>query len=87
MTDDVWAVLLDRFEADLRRNAIPQSWTPPSIPLSAAHAERARELLQRQRQRRDQLQGELNVVREQLRALRRVPPVHTDSPILLDRHL
>jgi hypothetical protein len=97
MTDGgraAWDALLDRFEreldatdldADSPAGADPAGeWTPPAEPLPAELAERAQRVLERQRERMHQTRRELDDVREQLSALRRVPSARTDAPAYLD---
>jgi hypothetical protein len=80
-----WEALLDRFERDLDDPAsAAEPWTPPAEPLPPALAERAGRVLERQRARMRETRAELDDVREQLTALRRVPSPRTDAPAYLD---
>ena len=87
MTDPAWEALLARFAEDLSPASAPRDWQSPSAPLPAELAVQARELLQRQHDRMAAIREELVDVHGQLRALRRVPPMRQDMPILLDRAL
>jgi hypothetical protein len=78
MTDSEWTALLDGFERDLDGSSdVLESWFPPVKPLPAELADRARGVLRRQ--------DELDEVRQQLDALRRVPAARrADAPAYLD---
>jgi len=88
MTDaaaTAWAALLERFEHDLAHSDGPLApWTPPQEPLPASLAERAETVLRRQLERLRSAAAELADVREQLGALRQVPPAGHRSPVYLD---
>ena len=87
MTEPGWEALLARFAEDLSPASVPRDWQSPSAPLPAELAVQARDLLQRQHDRMAAIHEELADVQRQLRALRRVPPLRQDMPILLDRAL
>lgn len=80
---EAWTALLDRFERDLTVDE-PASWTPPSEPLPAALAERARRIAAAQDERMLRLSTDLERTREHLDALRLVPAARTDAPAYLD---
>lgn len=85
MTDSEWTALLDRFEHDLDgASEILEQWTAPAAPLPAELADRARRLLRLQQERIARTRAELDDVRGQLDALRRVPAVRPDVPAYLD---
>ena len=84
MTHAGWEVLLDRFEHDLADAAAPRTWTPPDTALPPEFADRARALLARQDERMQQLRDELDELHGQIAALRQVPRMRGDIPILLD---
>lgn len=85
MTDEAWTALLDRFERDLDgASEILEQWTAPAAPLPAELAERARRLLRLQQERIARTRAELDDVRGQLEALRRVPAARPDVPAYLD---
>jgi len=86
MTDAAWAALLDRFESDLTAET-PAPWSRPDTPLPAASAARARVIVQRQQDRLSAMRSELDELRAQIQALRRIPAVRGDAPVLLDRNL
>jgi hypothetical protein len=87
MTVSAWGSLLDVFEQDLQRDpdrSAGSGWEGPAEPLPAELADRARDLLARQRHRIAQLRAELDVVSEHLDALRRIPEPSSDAPAFLD---
>ena len=87
MTDRAWETLLARFSDDLVADTALPDWHPPATPMPPELVAQARGLLQKQHDRMSALRGELADVRRQLRALRQVPPMRQDMPILLDRAL
>ena len=95
MTDEDWATLLDRLEADADRilaapagavevhDIIP--WTPPSSPPPPHLADRARAVIDRQHAAMERARSELEGLRQHLGAVRRVPaPRPPDAPAYLD---
>ena len=86
MSELEWTALLDRFERDLDDSSdILESWFPPVKPLPAELADRARGIVQRQQERIARTRSELDDVRQQLDALRRVPATgRMDAPAYLD---
>jgi hypothetical protein len=86
MTDSEWTALLDGFERDLDGSSdVLESWVPPVKPLPAELADRARGVLRRQEERIARTRDELDEVRQQLDALRRVPAARrADAPAYLD---
>lgn len=95
MTDDDWGALLDRLEADAERilaapagavevhDVIP--WAPPSTPLPAHLADRARTVIDRQHAAMARARSELEGLRQHLGAVRRVPaPRPPDAPAYVD---
>lgn len=85
MTDSEWTALLDRFERDLdSASEMLEPWTAPKAPLPAELADRARRLLRLQQERIARTTTELDDVKQQLDALRRVPAGRPDAPAYLD---
>lgn len=85
MSDAAWVALLDRFERDLDdATDILEQWTAPAAPLPIELADRARRLLRLQQERIARTRAELDDVRGQLDALRRVPAARPDVPAYLD---
>lgn len=95
MTDEDWAALLDRLEADADRiiaapagavevhDIIP--WAPSSSPLPPHLADRARAVIDRQHAAMERARSELEGLRQHLGAVRRVPaPRSPDAPAYLD---
>lgn len=79
MPDSDWGAILDRFEADLERglaggDASWVDWTPPAEPrpLTPASADRARRVLNRQRDLLARLRAAQEGIGEELRSLRAV---------------
>ncbi len=80
MPDSDWGAILDRFEADLERGAAGATdswvdWTPPaeSLPLTPASADRARRVLNRQRELLARLRAAQEGIAEELQVLRSSP--------------
>lgn len=87
MTASAWESLLDEFERELLRDAGDEQdagWDAPGAPLPVALADRARDLLDRQRHRIAGLEAELATIAEHLEAVRRVPEAVSDAPAYLD---
>ncbi|MDH5167768.1 hypothetical protein P5X63_16385 [Microbacterium sp. RD02] len=95
MTDEDWAALLDRLEADADRilaapagavevhDIIPRA--PSSSPLPPHLADRARAVIDRQHAAMERARSELDGLRQHLGAVRRVPaPRPPDAPAYLD---
>lgn len=83
-----WTALLDRFERDLDAAALDAhgagAWHPPTAPLPAELAERARSVLRRQQERVAAIRLEQDAIAHQLVTLRRVPDAGADVPAYLD---
>lgn len=81
-----WATALERMEQDL---AVPDAapWRPdPDLGPLPPHLEgRARALAARQRARISEVAAELEAVRGQLQATRRIPQPHADTAAYIDR--
>jgi hypothetical protein len=84
MTHAEWEALLDRFEQDLADTAAPHAWTRPNTTLPPELADRARTVVTCQDQRIRQLRDALDELRGQIAALRQVPGMRGDTPVLLD---
>lgn len=80
-----WAALLDRFERELDdADLLHSPWHPPTTPMPAELAERARALLLRQQERIADIRGQQDAIAHQLVALRRVPDAGADASAYLD---
>lgn len=81
-----WTVVLERMERDLASpDAAPWHPDPDLGPLPAELEGRARTVAARQRARIAELAAELEAVRAQLQAARRIPRPHTDVAAYIDR--
>lgn len=82
-----WTAALDRMEHDL---AVPDAapWSPDQTlgPLPPHLEGRARAVAARQRVRIAEVAAELEAVRAQLQAARRIPQPHSDVAAYLDRN-
>ncbi|WP_194420315.1 hypothetical protein [Microbacterium abyssi] len=84
-SDPAWVALLAGIESDLDDPAPTVStWTKPGTSLPTALADRAHGLHRRQQERMQQMRDELDDIRHQLEALRRVPAGREDAPAYLD---
>ncbi|MEE2815960.1 hypothetical protein [Microbacterium sp. AR7-10] len=85
MSGTEWAAFFDRLERELDdAELIAEPWHPPTTPMPAEFADRARALLLRQQDRIADIRRQQDAVAHQLVTLRRVPDARADASAYLD---
>lgn len=85
MSGAEWAAELDRLERELDApEQATEPWHPPTTPMPAEFADRARALLLRQQDRIGEIRRQQDAIAHQLVTLRRVPDAGADASAYLD---